>query len=239
MQFLNKIIISVKLSRNFPSQFPFSHVSTAFLSWWDLSPFSVPAQAPSQAILCLSPQETQQKRERNKWLKLLQILLRQRCVPQGWFHQLRPQPSSSVWTWAWPVTALGGEKSELGRKCGEGKAPWKWQGLLAFFGFSWPHWAVSAACLDIQPQGNAWGVSLSVTLCGFTAPFCEPLTSPSFGDFLPWLLIVSLHFCWNISSLRCAKPLITCLHVHALAETPSKGSNNKDLFICLLFFCLF
>lgn len=106
--------------------------------------------------------------------------------------------------------------------------------------FSSPHWALSAACLDPHPRGNARGVhsvSLSVTLCGFTVPFCEPLTSPSFGYFLPWLLIVSLHFCWNISSLRCAKPIIICLLVHASAEPPARGATTKTCLFasCFLF----
>lgn len=143
-------------------------------------------------------------------------------------------------------TSTGRGKSELGRKRGEGKSPWRWQGLFAFLGFSW-----LGAEMVLTPQSRVCCLSGSPAprqclrcftqchLCGSTAPVCEPLTSPSFGDFLPWLLIVCLHFCWNISSLRCAKPLITCLHVHALAETPSKGSNNKNLFICLLFFVYF
>lgn len=63
---------------------------------------------------------------------------------------------------------------------------------------------------------------------------------PSFGYFFPQLLIlVSLHFCWNISSLRCAKPLITCLYGQALAETPSKGEEQQRLFVYLLGLGLF
>lgn len=40
--------------------------------------------------------------------------------------------------------STGKRRSELGRKWGEEKASWKWQGLIPFFGFSWL-WADSSS----------------------------------------------------------------------------------------------
>lgn len=58
---------------------------------------------------------------------------------------------------------------------------------------------------------------------------------PSFGHFLPRLLIlVSLHFSWNISSLRWAKPQSPVCMAMLRQKLPARGRNNKGFFVYLV-----
>lgn len=151
------------------------------------------------------------------------------------------QPSPPVWRVPWPLTALGGESlnkvqsGEREKRPGNGRACF--HSLAAHVSGQRDISSPAEQCLlvpRISPRCREH--------CLGCYAQCHPLwlsfsilwtfdPCPSFGYFLPQLLIlVSLHFCWNISSLRCAKPLITCLYGHALAETPSKGEEQQRLF---------
>lgn len=138
-------------------------------------------------------------------------------------------------------------KHELGRKWGKGEVSWNQRGLFPFSSRS-GLWAqrrlltpLSGGCrLPGYPQGagsTAWGVLLSVTLCALIFPFSEPLTPPLpflwvFPPSAPYSRLPPLVL--QYFPLRCAKPLVTCLDGHALAETPSKGEEQQRIFVCLL-----
>lgn len=148
----------------------------------------------------------------------------------------------------WPLAAPGGESlSEAQSR--EGEASWNCRACFHSPAcrvsgqrpVSSYHWATSAGSLDILKAPWALlGVfcSVSPTLRHNFPIFWTFDPCPSFGYFLPWrLILVSLHFCWNISSLRCAKPIITCLYGYVLAETPSKGEEQQRLSVCVFLFC--
>lgn len=148
----------------------------------------------------------------------------------------------------WPLAAPGGESlSEAQSR--EGEASWNCRACFHSPAcrvsgqrpVSSYHWATSAGSLDILKAPWALlGVfcSVSPTLWHNFPIFWTFDPCPSFGYFLPWrLILISLHFCWNISSPRCAKPIITCLYGYVLAETPSKGEEQQRLSVCVFLFC--
>lgn len=108
--------------------------------------------------------------------------------------------------------------------------------------FSSPQWALSAACLDPHPRGNARGVSLSVTQCYPLWLHCSILWT--FDLPFLWIFPPLTPYCLPSLLLEYFLPEVCQTHNHLFAcpcfgRTSSKGSNNKDLFICFLFFVYF
>lgn len=171
-------------------------------------------------------------------------------VISGWSHQLRPQAyPAQLSCLNQALTALGGESVNWAESGEREKCPGTGGACFHLFSLSCLRaqrrllTLLSDGCwLPGYPQGagsTAWGVLLSVTFCGLIFQFSEPLT-----PLLPflWVFPPSAPYSRRPSRvlqcfpLRCAKPLVTCLDGHALAETPSKREEQQRLFC--LFACV-
>lgn len=142
-------------------------------------------------------------------------------------------------------SSTGRRKSGLGREWGEGKASWKWQGL---FQFSWL-WAETSPHPTEHCLLLVWIPSPRQCLRCHPVTQCHPLwlhCSILWTFDLPflWIFPPLTLYCLPSLLLEYFLPEVcqTLNHLFACpcsGRTSSKGSNNKDLFICFLFFVYF